>query len=197
MRGVVLGAAVMLASCGPSEPAGPDVGAGDSPPPSAVAPPAGAASTGANTLGAGQSLTGAVSGLTGQITAFRVQETQTQIIVELAADVLFAFDSADLSAQAPEQLRKTADQIARGGPGDIQIIGHTDSLGDDAYNQALSLRRAQAVADGLAAKGVDRARLTPEGRGKAEPIAPNLIDGRDNPEGRAQNRRVAVVIPKA
>lgn len=152
----------------------------------------------ASPLGAGSAMSGSVSGLVGKITAFRVQETATQIIVDLAADVLFAFDSADLSAQAPAELTKTVAQIQRGGTGPITVVGHTDSVGDDAYNDALSLRRAQAVAEWLSGEGgVDQARLRPEGRGEREPVAANQLNGADNPDGRAQNRRVRIVIPKA
>lgn len=143
-------------------------------------------------------MSGTVSPLTGQVTAFQVEETATQIIVEMAADVLFAFDSADLSPQAPEQLRKTLAQIQRGGSDKIRVIGHTDTLGDDAYNDDLSLRRARAVAVWLSGEGaVPAGRITSEGRGERDPVAPNDVAGEDSAEGRAKNRRVQVVIPKA
>ncbi len=144
-------------------------------------------------------MSGSVSPLAGLVTAFQVEETATQIIVDLAADVLFAFDSADLSSQAPEQLRKTVAQIQRGGSGDIRVVGHTDSHGDDAYNDDLSLRRARAVAAWLSNEGaVSAARLRSEGRGERDPAAPNQgAGGGDDPDGRARNRRVQVIIPKA
>lgn len=144
-------------------------------------------------------MSGTVSPLSGLVTAFQVEETATQIIVELAADVLFTFDSAELSSQAPEQLRKTLAQIQRGGSGDIRVVGHTDAQGDDAYNDDLSLRRARAVTTWLASDGaIPAARLKSEGRGEREPVAPNEgADGTDNAEGRALNRRVQVIIPKA
>jgi outer membrane protein OmpA-like peptidoglycan-associated protein len=163
-------------------------------PTAAAAPPAG------SPLGSGQAMRGSVSPLRGRITAFQVQETTHYIVVDLAADVLFAFDSADLSGQAPEQLRKTVEQIRRGGPSsEIQVIGHTDSHGDDAYNNDLSLRRARAVVAWLSGEGgVPAARLKPEGRGERDPVAPNAgTEGNDYPEGRAMNRRVQVIIPKA
>lgn len=149
-------------------------------------------------FGAGRSMSGSVSGLSGLVTAFQVEETATTIVVALAADVLFAFDSADLSAQAPQELRKTVEQIARGGPGEILVIGHTDSAGEAAYNDGLSQRRAAAVAAWLAGEGrVPAARLKSEGRGEREPVAPNeTATGADSPEGRAKNRRVTIVIPK-
>lgn len=167
-------------------------------PVSAATPKTSAPVIAADTATTGSGLTGTVSGLTGDVTAFQVDETATQIIVELAADILFAFDSAELSAQAPEQLRKTIAQIQRGGTGDIRVVGHTDAQGDNAYNDDLSLRRARAVAAWLAGDGgIPADRLTPEGRGEREPVAPNEgTDGNDYPEGRAMNRRVQVIIPK-
>jgi OOP family OmpA-OmpF porin len=67
----------------------------------------------------------------------------------------------------------------------VEIRGHTDSIGSDAFNQTLSEKRAQAVKDYLVSKGVDPNRLTVKGMGEADPVATN-----DTPEGRAQNRRV-------
>ncbi len=149
-------------------------------------------------MGGGQALNGAVSGLTGMITGFAVRETRTQTIVELATDVLFAFDSAELTPDASEALARTAQMIKAGGPGEIVIVGHTDALGDTAYNQRLSLQRASAVAEWMSSTGgVDLSRLRPEGRGETEPVAPNAGPaGQDNPAGRAKNRRVVVTIPK-
>ncbi len=72
----------------------------------------------------------------------------------------------------------------------IRVEGHTDSIGTDAYNDALSGRRAASVVDYLTGHGVARERLTSVGKGEREPIAPNQVDGHDNPAGRAENRRV-------
>lgn len=195
---VGLAALIGLAACGreAAEPTAPDAPAQ----PAAAQPASSDQSSNAGSpLGSGTSLTGSVSGLSGEITAFQVEETPTQIIVELAADVLFAFDSDRLTPAATEQLQKTVQQIARGGPGAITVTGHTDSHGDDAYNDALSLRRARAVSAWLSsAGGVAADRLTSEGRGEREPVAPNAgTEGNDYPEGRAMNRRVTVTIPKA
>ena len=186
------GVGVALAACGPPA-------AERAPGPDASSPPAAQAPDRPETLGGGQPMSGSVSPLSGLVTAFQVEETDSQIIVELAADVLFAFDSAELSPQAPEQLLKTVAQIQRGAAGDIRVIGHTDAQGDDAYNDDLSIRRARAVADWLSQHGgTPAARLKAEGRGEREPVAPNEgVGGRDNPEGRAKNRRVQVIIPKA
>ena len=78
------------------------------------------------------------------------------------------------------------------------MIGHTDSIGSDAVNDALSLRRAEAVKAWLAGAGIPPSVVSAEGRGKHEPLAPNTFpDGRDNPEGRAQNRRVQLIASAA
>lgn len=197
MRPVLLAVGVLaLAAC--DRPAAPQAGSGADAASGRVPDTNPAASPTASPLGGGSSMAGSVSGLTGLVTAFRVQETATQIIVDLAADVLFAFDSADLSPGAPEQLRKTVEQIGRGGGGDIQVIGHTDSRGSDAYNDDLSLRRARAVATWLSTEGgVPATRLQPEGRGEREPVASEqTAAGADDPQGRALNRRVRVIIPR-
>lgn len=143
-------------------------------------------------------LSGSVSGLKGSITAFAVRETATSTIVEMAADTLFAFDRADLSPQAQDTLAKVADLIRRGGDGEIVIAGHTDSAGSDSYNEKLSRLRAEAVRDWLAAQNVASAsRFRIDAAGETRPKVPNAhTDGRDSPEGRAQNRRVEVIIPK-
>jgi OOP family OmpA-OmpF porin len=74
------------------------------------------------------------------------------------------------------------------------IVGHTDSIGSDEYNQRLSERRAQAVKQYLVSKGIAASRLSTEGQGEREPIAPNTEDGKDNPEGRAMNRRAELKV---
>lgn len=164
-----------------------------------AAPPDASAPSAASPLGGGSALTGRVEALEGRITGFTFRQTATQTIVELAADVLFAFNSAELTPQADAALRRTAELAARSGAGRIQVVGHTDALGDDAYNRALSLRRAEAVARWLSVSGgVSSDRLHTEGRGEDEPVAPNTRpDGQDAPEGRARNRRVVVVMPRA
>jgi len=79
---------------------------------------------------------------------------------------------------------------------DIQVTieGHTDSIGSDSYNQRLSERRAQAVKAYLVSKGVAASRLETVGKGEQEPVAPNTKDGKDNPQGRAMNRRAELKI---
>jgi outer membrane protein OmpA-like peptidoglycan-associated protein len=72
----------------------------------------------------------------------------------------------------------------------VRVEGHTDSKGSDEYNLSLSDRRSAAVMEYLVKKGVPRSKLSSVGKGEREPIAPNEIDGKDNPAGRAENRRV-------
>ena len=78
----------------------------------------------------------------------------------------------------------------------VELAGRTDSKGTEAYNQALSERRAKAVYDYLASNGIDSARMVgPTGYGESRPIAPNTNDdGSDNPEGRAINRRTELNV---
>jgi outer membrane protein OmpA-like peptidoglycan-associated protein len=116
--------------------------------------------------------------------------------VDLAADVLFRFDSAQLTPAAKAELADTADLIRQKAKGTVRVEGHTDSVGSAAYNLSLSQRRAQAVRDAL--ERLRSGRPTPfsvKGFGATRPIAPNKNpDGTDNPAGRAKNRRVTVTV---
>ncbi|GIH78402.1 OmpA family protein [Planobispora longispora] len=121
---------------------------------------------------------------------------ERKIIV--AADVLFAFDKATLTPKARSRLAQAAKTLAAEAGGEqVRIDGHTDAKGDDAYNLDLSRRRAQAVRESLerllGGKGIT---FVVEGHGAADPVAPNTTpDGGDNPEGRAENRRVEISFP--
>ncbi len=124
-------------------------------------------------------------------------ETPEQVQVTLAADVLFEFDQAALTAGAAAKIDEVAGQLNDGGTGTVTIVGHTDSVGEDAYNQDLSLRRATAVRDALSPKAPDFT-FEVSGKGESEPVAPNTNeDGSDNPAGRASNRRVTITFDKA
>jgi photosystem I P700 chlorophyll a apoprotein A2 len=110
---------------------------------------------------------------------------------------LFDFDKAQVKAAAMPKLRELRDFIKQRHPKQVQIHGHTDAIGGDAYNQRLSLRRADAVADWLAANGISRAVMVTRGFGERAPVAPNhKPDGSDDPEGRQKNRRVDVLLAK-
>ncbi|RWU22453.1 hypothetical protein DM813_14860 [Pseudomonas alkylphenolica] len=103
--------------------------------------------------------------------------------------VMFAFDSAELTADAKSQLQGLMSKLNADSVRSVKVIGHTDSQGEDAYNQALSERRASSVAEYLISQGLAPAKVTSQGRGESEPIA-----GNDTDAGRAQNRRVELHI---
>ena len=110
--------------------------------------------------------------------------------------VNFDFDKATLRPDAIANLDAAVDILGRYPDMRVEVAGHTDSVGTDAYNQGLSQRRASAVFDYLAGHGIDRARMAgPHGFGESRPIAPNTNpDGTDNPEGRARNRRTELNV---
>jgi outer membrane protein OmpA-like peptidoglycan-associated protein len=111
--------------------------------------------------------------------------------------VLFAFDSAELTPQARKEIERMALVLnhPQAAARRITLEGHTDAIGTEAYNRELSRRRAEVVAQELVAGGLQRDRVNAEGFGKQRPVAPNtLADGKDNPAGRALNRRVEAVV---
>ena len=148
-----------------------------------------------------QDLTFAVQDMGGAAQDLQVKETETEIRIELAADVLFGFDSADLQPKARNALKEVAAFIRDKAQGEVLIEGHTDAKGSDSYNQSLSERRAEAVLDWLLQrKGLRElagVTYTTRGYGESKPVAPNAQpDGSDDPEGRQKNRRVEIVIGK-
>lgn len=126
------------------------------------------------------------------------RETARGIALNLSGDVLFPFGSDRLRPEAASGLQEVADLVRDLRPRTITIVGHTDAVGDDAANRDLSLRRARAVQRWLEERaGGAMPAVVVEGRGEAEPVAPNAgPDGRDNPEGRALNRRVEFVLER-
>ncbi|WP_328382030.1 OmpA family protein [Micromonospora zamorensis] len=123
-------------------------------------------------------------------------ESGGRIELILAADVLFAFGKADLSAAARTRLAEIAERLRAEATGTVQIFGHTDAVGDDAQNLALSLRRAEAVRAVLSAEGGSQVTYEIKGFGETRPVAPNTLGGKDNPKGRASNRRVEIRFDK-
>ena len=123
------------------------------------------------------------------------RETERGVVVNLP-DVLFAFARADLTLDAQEKVHGIAEVLNdRARDRRVSIEGHTDSVGNDTFNQQLSERRAQSVAIVLADSGISSTRITTQGFGEQYPVAPNSNpDGTDNPTGRTKNRRVEVVI---
>jgi outer membrane protein OmpA-like peptidoglycan-associated protein len=124
-----------------------------------------------------------------QIPGATVERVGEGIQTTFASGLLFDFDAEQIVPAAAANLRILANSLAQYPNTDLLIVGHTDGSGSASYNQALSQRRAQAVADFLVSQGVPVARLRTTGRGLDEPIATNSTDA-----GRAQNRRVEVAI---
>jgi outer membrane protein OmpA-like peptidoglycan-associated protein len=124
--------------------------------------------------------------------------TPQEIKINLAADVLFDFDKADLKPAAEPSLEKVVTVLKAYPTAQVQIDGHTDGKGNASYNQGLSERRAASVAKWLGAhSGLSAANFHTKGWGATKPVAPNTKpDSSDNPEGRQKNRRVEVAIIK-
>ena len=109
--------------------------------------------------------------------------------VTFAADAFFDFDKSVLK---PEGRAKLTDLVSKIRDVNLEVIiavGHTDSIGSDAYNQRLSVRRAEAVKAFLVSKGIERNRVYTEGKGEKQPVADNRTK-----EGRAKNRRVEIEV---
>lgn len=120
-------------------------------------------------------------------------ECKEKLIV--CADTLFEFDKATLSPDAEATLKLLGPKILALGPHPVFIDGHTDSKGDDEYNQQLSVRRAERVKNWLMSNHFVGKEALVQGWGEKKPIAPNTKpDGKDNPLGRQQNRRVEIIV---
>jgi outer membrane protein OmpA-like peptidoglycan-associated protein len=111
------------------------------------------------------------------------------IVVEFKEKILFGFNKADLGTSADASLAKLDNVLTKYPDTNIEIIGHTDDKGTDAYNQQLSERRAASVAAHLRQNGVAAARIKTRGMGESDPKVPNESDA-----SRAENRRVEFVI---
>ncbi|HHX90491.1 MAG TPA: OmpA family protein [Paracoccus sp.] len=118
-----------------------------------------------------------------------VRNTGDEIVVTMPQDILFATDSAALRPDLRSDLRAIAANLQQYPDSTIIITGHTDSTGAMAYNQSLSERRASSVAAVLIESGVSSGRVVPRGAGQTQPVASN-----ETAAGRAQNRRVEIVI---
>jgi outer membrane protein OmpA-like peptidoglycan-associated protein len=118
-----------------------------------------------------------------------VVNTGHQLVVTLPESITFDVDSATVHADYVDEIAFVARSLRDNPQSTVRVIGHTDNTGSTAHNQVLSEQRAQAVASILSGNGVDAWRLQTVGMGYNQPIAPN-----DTPGGRAQNRRVEIVI---
>lgn len=117
--------------------------------------------------------------------------TQTASGWELGLDakVLFGNNQAKLSPDSEQTVEKLASELLHVGLSKVNLDGHTDNYGDASYNNDLSLRRANTVAAAFAKAGMPRATIQTRGLGQSQPVASNKTQ-----EGRAQNRRVSVII---
>ena len=112
-----------------------------------------------------------------------------EILLNMPSKVTFDVDSAIVSPQFQPTLNEVARVLSQYEKTFVDVIGHTDSTGSDAYNMTLSQRRADSVATYLSSNGVLRARIATQGMGESQPIANN-----DSEAGRAQNRRVEIKL---
>ncbi|MGI5326371.1 OmpA family protein [Actinomadura nitritigenes] len=141
----------------------------------------------------------AVLGLDLQQAVVSLEQEKTgggQVTVSISADVLFDFGKAELTDAARRRIADLAPRL-RDARGTVQVSGHSDSIGSPSYNLDLSQQRADAVKAELArALGGTTLRIEAKGYGETRPIAPNLVGGKDNPSGRAKNRRVDITFDK-
>lgn len=124
-----------------------------------------------------------------QVAGAKVERVGEGIQVTFESGLLFDFDSDQVKPAAATNLRNLAASLEKYPGSDLLIVGHTDSKGEDAYNQSLSERRARATAAYLTSQGVALSRLRTSGRGEMEPVGDNSSES-----GQAQNRRVEVAI---
>ena len=122
-------------------------------------------------------------------TGVEVVRQGDEIILNMPSAITFAFDRYDIQPQFQDTLNEVARTLSAYPSTYIDVYGHTDSVGTDAYNMTLSQNRAQSVASYLSARGVASARIATLGFGERQPIASN-----DTVQGRAANRRVEIRI---
>jgi outer membrane protein OmpA-like peptidoglycan-associated protein len=115
--------------------------------------------------------------------------SESEILLNFPSDLTFDFNRDSVKGEFVPTLSNVAQVLAQYPETNVNVIGHTDSVGSDVYNQGLSERRARSVATVLAQSGVAGSRLTTSGMGERSPIADNTTDS-----GRARNRRVEVRI---
>jgi outer membrane protein OmpA-like peptidoglycan-associated protein len=120
-------------------------------------------------------------------TGINVIRDGDNLVLDMPSEVTFGLDSANIDAGFRNTLDQVASTLTQYEKTYVDVMGHTDSTGSDAYNQSLSERRASAVASYLTSRGVQSARLATRGYGESQPKASNLDEA-----GRAANRRVEI-----
>ncbi len=118
-----------------------------------------------------------------------IKEEKRGVVITLSGSVLFASGKYELLPIAKEKLNEVATALKDQGYKKIIVEGHTDSRGTEANNESLSLKRANSVRSHLVSQGMEGAKITAVGLGESRPIASN-----DTPDGRANNRRVELVV---
>ena len=118
-----------------------------------------------------------------------VERVGEGIDVTFASGILFPFNSTEILPAGRANLQELANSLQKYATSDVLIVGHTDSVGTEAYNRDLSQHRADAASSYLQSRGVSSARIRTSGRGETEPVQSN-----DTEEGRQRNRRVEVAI---
>jgi outer membrane protein OmpA-like peptidoglycan-associated protein len=119
----------------------------------------------------------------------KVKEESRGVVITLSGSVLFGTGKSDLLPIAKEKLNQVAKALTDQGFKAIVVQGYTDSVGSASDNDSLSLRRAQSVRDYLVTRGIPSEKATAEGKGSSNPVADNKT-----PDGRAENRRVEIVV---
>jgi outer membrane protein OmpA-like peptidoglycan-associated protein len=122
-------------------------------------------------------------------TGVRVSKQGQQIVLEMPSDVTFSFNKYNIQPRFYGVLDAVSHTLSKYPATYVDVNGHTDAIGSFSYNQVLSEKRADSVADFLAARQVNPARLHVQGFGKTEPVASNATI-----DGRAANRRVEIVL---
>jgi outer membrane protein OmpA-like peptidoglycan-associated protein len=147
-------------------------------------------------IASGPALTKPVSGTQQLEAALHAVKTDRGLHIVLPTDDLFGATRDTLDVAADPLLVRLAELIAATRPREVVIAGHTDSAGRDDDNQALSAARAHAVAIWLAAHaGKPQPHIVERSYGRTRPLAPNHnADGSDNPDGRARNRRIEIML---
>lgn len=124
-----------------------------------------------------------------EVPGAKVERVGEGIAVTFDSGLLYDFDSDVVKANARDNLHNLAASLQKYPKSDMLVLGHTDSIGTEAYNKTLSVRRADAAAEYLVSQGVARSRIATGGLGEEEPVASN-----GDAIGRGKNRRVEVAI---